>query len=261
MNVKKIGDTTVGEAPESGAITVSDIVTRTIVERGMYDDLYARLPQRGDQWGQEEWWVTGASLAPNPGGTGTLTTTLADTPESAGGDVWSPGSPPIYEVNWTQIEKPLTANSKLNSGYTGSTLQTVIDEIEAWRNSPQQRKRKYQIPAYALNHEPNPNTDADWITLTGAARNIAQKIAKGIEGYLVFSPVISRTTVSRSRPSTSGGGKIEDPPISVGDSPTGKPYVYLRVGDIARQQQDGTWQRIEQWQGAEEWDTDIYGSV
>ena len=250
MNLKKIGDTSVGESHESGAITVEEFKTRTVVKRGMFAELKNLLPVKGAKY-EEGWWVTRAQLSPNPGGTGTLTITLADS-QGAGGGAWEPGAPEILEVEWSKIEKPIQTNPKITNSYTGTQLQTAVDELEAWRNSPQQRRRKYQIPLSTLTREADPNSDADWIALTGVALNLAKKIAQGIESYLVFSPIVSRTVISKARPSTGGCGTIQTPPVPISG------YKFLKVADSAVQQTDGTWRRTEQWQGADSWDTDLY---
>jgi len=159
---------------------------------------------------------------------------------------------PIIEIEWSRLEKPLQANPIIVSSGSDGDKGTFVDEVEAWRNSPQQRKRKYQIPKSDLTREANPNDDNDWVSMNALAKKVAQKLAKGIEGYLVFSPVITRTTVTSARPVTGGCGTIQTPPSAISG------YKYLKVADTARQQADGTWQRVEQWQGADDWDADLY---
>jgi len=254
MGSKVVGDVSPMESHESGTITAEEFVTKTVVIRGMYDALKIMMPAKGVEF-QAQWWVSRAQLAQGPGGTGTLTVTMVDN-EAAADDPWGAGNTPVIEIEWARIEKPLQSNPKITSGYSGNTLQTLIDEVEAWRNSPQQRRRLYQIPKSNLNREANPNDDNDWITLTGKSLNISKKIAAGIEGYLVFSPIITRTTVTLGKPTTGGCGTItENPPNKING------YVYLKVADTARQQSDGTWQRVEQWQGADAWDEDLYEKV
>lgn len=166
-----------------------------------------------------------------------------------------------WEINWQSVEKPLTANPKckLYGEYAGvqgdanETLrQEIVDEVSAWKDSPQQRKRKYQIPLSTLTKEANPLNDADWADVSAAAKAFCQKLAAGIEGYLVFSPVITKTSKYSVKPNTGGCGKIETLSVNISD------YVYLKNGDRAIQNQDKTWSRTETWQGADSWDTDLY---
>jgi len=242
------------ESHESGTITVDEFVTKTVVMRGMYDGLLLEVPLKGVEF-QTGWWVSRAQLVQGPGGTGTMTVTLVDN-EAASDDPWSYGQPPIIEIEWSRIEKPLQANTIILMSQSDGDKGTFVDEIEAWRNSPQQRRRLYQIPKSNLNREANPNDDNDWVSINALAKKVAQKIAKGIEGYLVFSPIITRTTVTLGKPTTGGCGTItENPPNKING------YVYLKVADTARQQSDGTWQRVEQWQGADDWDEDLYEKV
>ena len=250
MNLKKIGDTSVGESHESGAITVAEFKTRTVVKRGMYVDLEKLLPKKGDKY-EEGWWVTQAQLSPNPGGTGTMTITLADS-QDAGGGAWDVGTD-VAEVEWQKIEKPIQVNPIILKSASDGDKPTFVDEVEAWRNSPQQRRRNYQIPKASLTGEADPNNNGDWAVMNALAKKVAMKIAKGIESYIVFSPVVSRTRILEAMPVTGECGKIQNPPMS-----TGLAAAWLKVADTAVQQTDGTWRRTEQWQGADDWDEDLY---
>ena len=251
MQHKVIGDVTPQESHESGAVTVEQSTTKTLVYRGLYVSLEGMMPARGDDWQNSGMFVQRAVLEPEAGGMGKLTVTLSD--RADGGDgAWSPGASPIIEIEWSRMEKPLQANPKITGGLSGADLQKLYAVVEAWSNSPQQRKRLYQAPLESLTREADPNNSSDWGSLANQALTIAQKLAKGVEGYLVFSPVITRTTVTSARPVTGGCGTIQAPPSAISG------YKYLKVADTARQQADGTWQRVEQWQGADDWDTDLY---
>jgi len=253
MQPKVIGNVTPQESHESGSITAEQFTTKTLVYRGLYGALEAMVPARGQNWQEGGMFVQRATLEPEAGGMGKLTVTLSDTLD-AGGGAWSPGTSPVDEIEWSRLEKPLQANPVILSGQSDGDKGTFVDEVEAWRNSPQQRKRLYQIPKGDLKREADPDDDNDWVNMNALAKKVAQKIAKGIEGYLVFSPVITRTTVTSSRPSTGGCGTIQAPPFT----PDRGAYVYLKVADTATQQADGTWRRVQQWQGADAWDDELY---
>ena len=257
MTPKKIGDTSPGISHESGAITVAETVTKSIVMRGMYAALEALLPKKGgkhDTGDEKDWWVSNAHLEPGPGGTAKLTLSLTDTQETESEEGEEGEEEVTYEIEWSRIEKPIQVNPIITSGYEGDDLQKGIDELEAWRNSPQQRRRRYEIPKTDLNREPNADDSNDWQALSALAKKLAVKIAAGIESYLVFSPVISRTSKTSQRPTTGGCGKIQTPANAIGG------YVYLKVADSAVQQADGSWRRVQQWQGADKWDTDLYAT-
>ena len=267
MKVIAVGDVSVQESHESGAITVAEYTTKTVVKRGLYADLLELLPQKGAAWGvsgegesaEPVWWVAQAQLSPGPGGTGTLTVTLSDSQESAH-DIWGVDTAyDIIEVNWAQIEKPIMANKKIMKEAEGALLQATIDEVEAWRNSPQQRRRLYQVPRDDLKREPVANDNNDWVSLEGAAKDVAQKIAAGTESYLVFSPVVSVTRILTEAPTLGGVGVIDTPSVSIGlPTNNGKPFVYLKMADEMSRQADGTFRHVQQWQGADAWDTDLY---
>jgi hypothetical protein len=96
--------------------------------------------------------------------------------------------------------------------------------------------------------------DADWEDLPAGseALKVCQKLAAGIESYLSFAPVITKTTLHSGMPLTGACAKIETPSVNIAG------YEYLKNGDRALQQQDKTWQRVQTWQGADKIDTDLY---
>ena len=89
-------------------------------------------------------------------------------------------------------------------------------------------------------------------TLTAGEIVWADKIRKGVESYLLFAPVITLTGTYDGRPDSGVPGYIATPPVSVDG------FEYLKTADRVRQNQDRTWERVQQWTGADEWDTDIY---
>lgn len=241
-----------------GATTIGDAVTRTVIIKGKKTTLQALqnttyLP--GATY-EAIWTVSSTTLTDLPGYMAKLTLNLTIQGTSTG-EIPNPVSTiPVWEINWTSVDKPLLTVEKAFGQYTGSEnaaqREIIVDEVLAWKDSPQNRKRKYQIPATGLTGEARPENDADWVDLSAEAKNIAKKMAKGIEAKLVFSPVITKTEVYGVRPTTGACGTINTPVVNIAG------YVYLKNGDRAVQQQDKTWTRTESWQGADEWDTDLY---
>lgn len=236
-----------------GGKTVADTITRQVVIKGkrttmeaFQDGAYAK----GSTY-EIEWVVLSTDMRILPGSMAKLTINLVrkgTTTES-----YPDALDTTWEINWVSVEKPLTSNPKLVSQGSGTT-QTCIDLVSAWRDSPQQRKRNYQVPLNTLTREADPMADADWEDLPAGseALKVCQKLAAGIEGYLAFSPVISKKSTYSSMPNTGNCAKIELPTVNVSG------YVYLKNSDQAVQQQDKTWLRTETWQGADSWDTDLY---
>jgi hypothetical protein len=148
-----------------------------------------------------------------------------------------------------QVEKPLYFNKKLFD----SDSQEFADEVETWRNSPQQRRRNYQVPKKELTGDANPKNDDDWETLTGLSLKVAQKIMKGVEGWLAFYPVVTRTSTYKARPDPANAGKIQAPPVTVPGT-----WVWLKTADRIIQNAKKQYQRTEQWTAGDAWDTDLY---
>lgn len=251
-----VGSTAAQEQPNSGVVVKDKATRRTVVIRGVHADIAALQPAQAATY-EDDWVVQSSRLAPGRGGLTELTIDLIT--KTVVGD---PGSEvPVdlkitWEIDWMGVELPLTKNHVLFPTQTGEDYQTACDEIEAWRNSPQQRKRKYQIPLSTLTRDPNPDVDADWVKLTGVALQVANKLSRGVEAFQAFAPVVVKNTIYDNRPPSTGGcGQIETPSTSVPG------YLYLKMGDSLVQQSDGTWVRTERWQGAEDIDADLYAGA
>jgi len=244
------GSTAPQEQPGSGVIVRDKVTRRTVVFRGARDAVAALQPAKGAIH-EENWVVQSSRLAPGRGGLAELTIEL--TARSAAGD---PGSEePLtttWEIDWVGVERPLTKNPLLFPDQTTPDYQTACDNIEAWRGSPQQRKRNYEIPKAALKGEADPQKDDDWEKLTGVALQVAGKLASGVEAYQDFAPVVVKNSIYDTRPATGGCGRIDTPATKVDG------YLYLKMGDSLVQQSDETWMRTERWQGAKEIDADLY---
>lgn len=90
-------------------------------------------------------------------------------------------------------------------------------------------------------------------TLTGILAGLAQKKLSGTTTYILPAPIVRRTSTSLEEPETGGVGKISDP----GSGPEG--YQWLKTADRAIfRKSDGRWERIEEWTGAEAWDSELY---
>ena len=129
---------------------------------------------------------------------------------------------------------------------THQDFRAYAADVEMWRSEADAKLRseyKYTDGAATIN-------------LVGSSLKAARLILKGVESFLTFAPVISRTSTYKSRPTPADYGKICTPPTTVPGS-----WVYLKTADRIVQQTDKTYQRTEQWTGAEEWSTDLYEST
>lgn len=243
------GNSGIRETVDSGKITRAATDSMEIVKRGKYTELAAIQPAKGVEY------VTGyiveqSTLTRANGGWGELVINLLEKQVgTAPGELTPIDS--FIEVDMAQVEKPLMTNKKLVT----SDSNDVPDEVEAWRGSPQQRKRNYQIPKASLTAEADPKNDDDWVTLAGESLKVCQKISKGIECWLAFYPVVLRTSTYKARPAPSKVGKIDTPPATVPGT-----WVYLKTADRSVQNSKNQYVRTEQWTASDSWDTDLYES-
>lgn len=88
-----------------------------------------------------------------------------------------------------------------------------------------------------------------------------------MEYFSVYTPVLTRTSVvtDLSKISLGGVGKIGKPTSSGSaagnldlSTLTGLAKDWLKTADRLQGAIDGTFQRVEQWTGADKWDPDLY---
>lgn len=104
--------------------------------------------------------------------------------------------------------------------------------------------------------------------LSGNTLKLAQKMMKGVMNYPLYVPVITRTTINAFSPEVGQIGK-QYKQIPEGDW-TGfdrfglNPHwqdlakVFLKTAERSTSNGDGTFTMVEQWQGADELDADLY---
>lgn len=145
-----------------------------------------------------------------------------------------------YEIEMAQLEKPILAHPSYSA---------YAEAIDAWRNSPPEIRNANK---YVVGRDEN----GEYVTedLLGAIA-VADKIRKGIESYIVFAPVVTKTTENGATMPAVGAnaGKRCAPKVK----PAGT-WEWLKTGDKAVQRQNNTWERVEQWTAADEWDHDLY---
>ncbi|BET67212.1 hypothetical protein ASA1KI_21300 [Opitutales bacterium ASA1] len=164
-----------------------------------------------------------------------------------GGVIGSEDIAPTYEVEWTQLEKPLEQHPRYVSGGANALTDADLVDLDLWK---QETTRALRI---AFKYT---SADGTEVTLSSNAQHLAAKVLRGQTSYFVPAPVARETTRSYTKPSTSTMGKRVSPPLGIG-APSG--YEYVNSADRAiRQGRSGTWERVREWLGAEEWDHDIY---
>ena len=112
---------------------------------------------------------------------------------------------------------------------------------------------------------------SDTEKLEGHALTLAKKIMKGVQTYSIYAPIITKTSTWMYRPEVGGIGKKERPAQRDGwytFNNEGAPQSwlalaseYLKVGEKSNSNSDGTFTLVEQWQGADEVDPELYDNA
>lgn len=110
-------------------------------------------------------------------------------------------------------------------------------------------------------------------SLSGLSKEVAKKIASGVESVIRFYPVLYRKRLYSEVPADqfSGIGFIDTPPAAgiKAKQPSGlaaviSRYQWLKIQDDCDEQSDGDWLRTESWMGISnadgKWDEDLYGT-
>lgn len=174
------------------------------------------------------------------GGRGLMTLTMVnESPEYTG---FAAPPDPTYEIEWVQLEKKLSAHRRYT---TSGAVLTSADwsEIAEWESATTASAK-----------------DTAYAALSTSGLDYANKIRKGIESFIIFSPVARKTSYSYSPPTTTAAGLIQTPTGFPG-LPTKTPtdWVWLKTADRAmRTGRNSRWDRTEEWTGADSWDTDLY---
>ena len=224
----------------TGRVQVADTTTRTIVKQGRYADLKGQVPDRGSHY--DGGVVVSADLQPSNGGMALLSVTVRDATSSRYVDT-DGDREIVYEAEMAQIEKPILAHPD---------FRAYSREIELWRAGSAGDRADLMF------------WDGDnHVALVGKARDAAALLLKGIESYLVFAPVLRRTTKDPKKPRNAfpgiGGkcGKIVVPPAKARKLAAGK-WDWLKTADRVQTASAGGSERVEEWTGADEWEKTLY---
>lgn len=203
----------------------ADGLTVTLTYSGTYAQCAAERPARGSLIAaHDNIPVISSRVRQAPGGRGVLVVvgkrSLPD-----GGD----GNPPQeteIEVEWVRYDMPLATHEDFKDTLTAAEL----NDVEAAISNPVTG----QSPAFS-----------------GTQLKYYLKRLQGTESYMLFAPVIRRTTYHNARPTTTTAGKISAPPFAIA------PFQFVKTADSARKQ-DRRWARNEEWTGSYWWDPDLY---
>lgn len=237
MSVINKGTVTAQEQPGSGTKENGSQVT--LKYKGTKATVEALLPQYGTKYTYEDrrYVVRKVTLTPGRGGLAEGVVVLG--PSDNTGTAEDGALEVTWEIEMAQLERPLLSHP---------LFKDVADIVQKWEASPAKFKNANQYE----------DTDGNGINVTDPAAILAiSKIRRGIESYLTFTPVVARIALYSSRPSGVGAGmsRVGKPDVRASGS-----WSYIKTGDKCVQSSDGSWTRTEQWTGADEWDSDLYGS-
>lgn len=219
--------------------------TLTLVFRGPIEDLRTYGPDIGDDVtlgafdyapSDEIIYADSVECVEDAGGAGTLTIVYSNAPNSGGSALIA--NQTTIEVDYTPIERPLITHKRYVTGGTNALTDDDRRKIEVWRNEP---------------------STANYNANSTNGKHFIDKLKKGIESYIIASPVARRTTRGTSAPAVNSvGTRSATAPVT--GAPTG--YEWLKTGDRAlRQAPASGWERVEEWTGAREVDADLYDGV
>jgi len=249
------------ETPESGEFSFkNNESTGIVILEGPYETCLKNRPLRGSEIkGYAGFIVDTVGLKRKAGSIGTLTITLSADPEAP---VAQDIRPEVkHEVEWVQIEKALITHPRYV--YEGATQGPKELDLEArvaikfWEDCPNARLKA----AFKYFEDPNKIKEEDAKTLTANAQDYATKILKGEDSYIIFIPVCRRTTTTMNEPVTSKAGHREDPPSGKFPKALIDAWKWLKTADrLSQSGKSSKWEQIEEWTGANLWDTDLYST-
>lgn len=151
-----------------------------------------------------------------------------------------------WSMQMSQIEYPLY--KYLSADEAG--------QVASWENSPNDQKKEFK---YTSGYDTDGK--ATYTTLTGKAKQVAEKIFKGIESVSKSLPTATRTTTYRQYHSFSTrAGKLNKIDVTPDNQFSEFDVEWLKVGYDWNQDQTGTWTLTETWTGAPSWDKNLYGN-
>lgn len=236
------GSKHIQESPESPSLVHDESGIRwTRVFNGPFDALKAAKPSRGDQMrGYRGFFVNEVALQKGKGGTGIMTIQLIGSPPRLDFDSkFSDELQMIPELEWMEVQKPLESHPRYSD--EGGSAFYLTDEdwldIEEWKSLGTRAQKTAKFSDLASN-----------------AQEFCQKLMRGNDSYVDFSPMVRLTTFHKTKPSTGRCGRRETPPYGLGI----EGYEFLKTADRVIRQHLRSWQRVQEWTGAHLINQDLY---
>ena len=240
MTVVKKGNTSPRLAEGSEFILSNDGDSAVAVFTGDYNELKSDMPEKGAPVTYEEtqYIVQEVRLRRVRGALGFLTIMLSS----------AEGSETV-EIDWSIIEKPLESHPLFDDIFRSDDF-TNLFILQKWEAEEEPYiKAQFQY----LENGGVPGT-GPYLELPPIVKKYAQKIAAGIDSYMLQVPVVRRTLTVAEMTTSSAAGQREAPPGYAAVRP-----AWLKTKDSARRSgKRGAWERIEEWTGFDSLDEDLY---
>lgn len=153
----------------------------------------------------------------------------------------------VWGLEMAEIQKPIRT-WKANAENKADRPDLAL--LANWESQAGKQGLESEYNAYKYNGK----------VLEGNTLTLAKMIREeGIDHYAVYTPIITLTTRHNGLPSGVGSniGKIESP----ADAPEGLSAIateWLKTADRIQGSIDGVYTRIQQWTGADKWNTNLY---
>lgn len=231
-----VSDSTKLEQPESKRLERTyQVDNYTFTFEGQYAKMLSEAPAIGAS--KDGGYVSACTVEPMHGGMAKLIYTVQIFNTNA-----------TYEVSWSQSQIPLERHSRYQAGGVKALDKDDLVAISQWKTS--------MLASDSAEDYSYMDVDETRKVLPSAnARDFAAKYLRGNESYMVFCPVAKKTTSNWIALTVGSNLGSYSASIPFTGCPSG--YKWLKVGDTATYQ-GGLWNRVEEWQGFETLDSDIY---
>lgn len=255
MPVKRVGITGLVEQPREWKKQGGRIFLTRTWESLNYDIAQAQFLElaQGDQMDDIDatnLFIEDMQMDGMPGAMGRLVVRLSTLEGGSSGSITAPEEPadtaPVFEREWVLLEKDIRVHPRFLTGGTYALTPTDRAQLGVWESEPDAvLKAAYKYSAGGTH------------TLSANAQILASKLLNGETHYLIFTPVARRTTFGYAFiPVSTNVGLIESPPANCG-APTDV-WQYMKTADRAIRKWGQYGERVEEWTGANLWDTVLY---
>ena len=226
---------------------------------GPYAQCLASRPAHGSELADMAGYrVTNSKVRRQAAGIGRLTITAEANSPSAGESDNNDATSTQLEKEQAQVEKPLKQHPMYAAGGSKELTTANWAQLQRWEDETDQTIKsqfKYKEKpesTYSLALDANP-------------AHLAAKLLKGRDSYLLYQPILRKTTNHPREPET-GDCATTGAPTGFARLPKRKTeegdlvdYVWVKTADRATNSgENNTWQRMQEWTGFDEVDTDLY---